>query len=66
MKGFCPDCVEKQKVKGMEMHCCVVCALRIHINLPDSKITKDEHGTTHIDLTQAFGPRLAEENGNKR
>lgn len=49
MKGSCETCQEKQRIKGFEDYCCVLCALGLSPR--DTRVSKDEAGTIHIDLS---------------
>jgi len=48
MRGTCENCLEQQK-KGIADYCCVLCVIKTSGLNPS--ISKDEHGTTVIDLS---------------
>jgi hypothetical protein len=49
MKGSCPSCLEKQKIRGLEDYCCVMCV--VTLAAPGARMYKDEYGTTVIDMS---------------
>ena len=51
LRIYCPDCLAKRKIKGLETWCCVLCALGI-TKESDNVITDPFDGVTHIDLTK--------------
>ena len=52
MKGRCERCKEKQ-AEGFEDYCCVLCTLGFAMpGFPADRITKQDDGTTVIDLSK--------------